>query len=64
MSNLRKPCLIPWEALQIQFGADGARLRDFQRQFKGHLGDVLYGYPAARLGPAGAPFGWQSRATT
>ncbi len=49
MSYLRRPCLIPWEALQTQFGADYGRLRDFRRKFKGHLGDVLYVYPAARL---------------
>lgn len=48
MSYLRKPCLIPWEALQTQFGADYGRLRDFKRRFVGHLGDVLQVYPAAR----------------
>ncbi len=49
MSYVRKPCLIPWEALQTQFGADYARLRDFKRKFLGHLADVLHIYPAARL---------------
>ena len=49
MSYLRKPCLIPWEALQTQFGADYGRLRDFKRKFLGHLADVLQIYPAARL---------------
>ena len=49
MSYLRRPCLIPWEALQTQFGADYGRLRDFKKKFLGHLGDVLYVYPAARL---------------
>jgi hypothetical protein len=49
MSYLRKPCLIPWEALQTQFGADYGRLRDFKRRFLGHLADVLHVYPAARL---------------
>jgi len=55
MSYLRKPCLIPWEALQTQFGADYRRLRDFKRKFLGHLADVLQVYPAARLSerPAG-----------
>ncbi len=55
MSYLRKPCLIPWEALQTQFGADYGRLRDFKRKFVSHLADVLHVYPAARLGeqPAG-----------
>ncbi len=55
MSYLRKPCLIPWEALQTQFGADYSRLRDFKRKFLGRLRDVLHVYPAARLSeqPAG-----------
>jgi hypothetical protein len=41
--------LILWEALQIQFGADYGRLRDFKRKFLGHLGDLLHVYAAARL---------------
>ncbi|MDH3423330.1 MAG: replication protein RepA [Gemmatimonadota bacterium] len=49
MSYLRKPCLIPWEALQTQFGADYGRLRDFKRKFLAHLGYVLHVYSAARL---------------
>lgn len=49
MSYLRKPCLIPWEALQTQFGADYRRLRDFKRRFLGHLGNVVHVYPAVRL---------------
>jgi len=49
MSYLRKPCLIPWEALQTQFGADYGRLRDFKRKFLAHLADVLHVYPAPRL---------------
>jgi hypothetical protein len=49
MSYLRKPCLIPWKALQTQFGADYGRLRDFKRRFLNHLADVLHVYPAARL---------------
>jgi hypothetical protein len=55
MSYLRKPCLIPWEALQTQFGADYGRLRDFKRKFVGHLADVLHVYPAVRIAeqPAG-----------
>jgi len=55
MSYLRKPCLIPWEALQTQFGADYGRLRDFKRKFRGHLVDVLHVYPAVRL--SGQPTG-------
>jgi hypothetical protein len=49
MSCLRKPCLIPWESLQTQFGADYGRLRDLKRKFLGHLADVLHVYPAVRL---------------
>jgi hypothetical protein len=49
MSYLKKPSLIPWEALQTQFGADYRRLRDFKRKLLVHLADVLHVYPAARL---------------
>ena len=49
MSYLRKPCLIPWEALQTQFGADYGRLRDFKKKFLVHLADVLHVYSAARV---------------
>jgi hypothetical protein len=49
MSYLRRPCLIPWEALRTQFGADYGRLRDFKRKFLAHLANVLHVYPAARL---------------
>ena len=49
MSYLRKPCLIPWEALQTQFGSDYGRLRDFKRRFVVHLSDVVQVYPGARL---------------
>jgi len=49
MSYLRKPCLIPWGALQTQFGADYGRLRDFKRKFLSHLADVLHVYTAVRL---------------
>jgi hypothetical protein len=55
MSYLQKPCVIPWEAQQTQFGADYGRLRDFKRKFLAHLAGVLHVYPAARLSelPAG-----------
>ncbi|MCP4205406.1 MAG: hypothetical protein GY769_26140 [bacterium] len=49
MSYLCRPCLIPWEALQTQFGADYGQPRDFKRKFLGHLADVLHVYPAVRL---------------
>ncbi|MHC4848525.1 MAG: hypothetical protein ACYTEG_08730, partial [Planctomycetota bacterium] len=40
---------IPWESLQIQFGADYGRLRDFKKKFLAHLSEVLKVYPSARL---------------
>jgi hypothetical protein len=49
MSYLRKPCLIPWEALETQFGADYGRLRDFKRKFLGRLADILSVYPRVRV---------------
>jgi hypothetical protein len=49
MSYLRKPCLIPWEALRSQFGAEYGRMKDFKRKFMTHLGQVLQVYPAARV---------------
>jgi hypothetical protein len=41
MSYLRRPCLIPWQALQAQFGAEYARTRDFRRRFLTQLRKVL-----------------------
>lgn len=49
LSYLRRPCLIPWEALERQFGADYCRPRDFRRQFFEHLARVLQVYPVARV---------------
>ena len=48
ISYLRRPTLIPWEALQAQFGADYTRLRDFKRKFTTQLIKVLIVYPQAR----------------
>jgi len=50
MSYLRKPCLISWENLQAQFGADYGRLRDLRRKVLAHLENVLDVYPAVRVG--------------
>ena len=47
MSYLRRSCLIPWPALQDQFGADYTRMRDFRRRFVRLLAAVLRVYPAA-----------------
>ena len=49
MSYLRRPCLIPWKALQLQFGATYSRSRDLRRSFCAHLRDVVGVYPAVRL---------------
>lgn len=49
MSYLRRPSLIPWDALRTQFGADYCRTRDFQARFCSHLAQVLVVYPAIRV---------------
>lgn len=53
LSYLKKPTLIPWEALQMQFGADyateGQGRRDFKRAFLKHLSSVHVLYPEANL---------------
>lgn len=49
MSYLRKPTIIPWEALQMQFGADYERTRDFKRAFLEQLKCVLLLYPDANV---------------
>ena len=49
VSYLKRPSLIPWEALWTQFGADYARLRDFRRYFVGQLTRVVQVYPDLRL---------------
>jgi hypothetical protein len=49
MSYLRKPTLIPWEGLQLQFGAAYARPRDFRRKVLVHLSNILRVYSAVRV---------------
>ncbi|MGB5159708.1 MAG: replication protein RepA [Thermoanaerobaculia bacterium] len=49
MSYLRRPCLIPWNALEKQFGATYSRSRDFRRSFHTHLREVVGVYPGVRL---------------
>lgn len=49
MSYLRKPTEIPWAALQMQFGADYGRERDFKAAFLEHLRAVLVLYPEANV---------------
>jgi len=49
MSYLRKPTEIPWAVLQIQFGADYGRERDFKSAFLQHLRKILTLYPEANV---------------
>jgi hypothetical protein len=51
MSYLRDPATIPWEALQLQFGGDYGRTRDFKAKFLRHLKQVLELYPQANVEP-------------
>ncbi len=53
MSYLRRPCLIPWKALENQFGATYARSRDLRRSFCAHLRRVVGVYPAVRVRQTG-----------
>ena len=50
---LRKPTMIPWLILQMQFGADypatGQGLRDFKKNFLKHLRAVHVLYPEAKV---------------
>ncbi len=50
LSYLRKPTDIPWAVLQLQFGADYGRERDFKAAFLEHLRAVLVVYPEADVG--------------
>ena len=49
LSYLRKPTEIPWPALQMQFGADYGRERDFKAAFLEHLRAVHVLYPEANI---------------
>ena len=49
LSYLRKPTEIPWPALQMQFGADYGRERDFKAAFLQHLRAVNVLYPEANV---------------
>jgi len=49
-SYLKRPTVIPWEALQAQFGADYARTRKFKEKFLHHLRAVHTVYGEARFG--------------
>jgi len=49
MSYLRRPTVIPWAALQAQFGADYRLTRQFKANFLIQLKAVLGEYPEARV---------------
>lgn len=49
MSYLKKPTVIPWEMLQLQFGADYSRTRDFKAYFLRQLNAVMAIYQDARV---------------
>jgi len=51
-SYLKKPTVIPWVALQAQFGSDYARTRKFKEKFVHHLRAVHTVYGEARFGIA------------
>ena len=49
MSYLKKSTTIPWEVLQVQFGANYNRVRDFKRYFLNQLRCVLIVYQEAKV---------------
>lgn len=49
MSYLKRPVVIPWGALQVQFGAEYKRTRDFKRKFLEQLKAVSVVYPEAKV---------------
>jgi len=51
VSYLRHPTLIPWPALEMQFGADYKLTRQFRVAFERHLRAVLAIYPHAHAVP-------------
>lgn len=51
MSYLSKPTVIPWAALQMQFGAEYGLTRSFKSAFLKHLKAVLLMYPDAKVQP-------------
>lgn len=47
--TLKRPTLISWPGLALQFGADCERLCDFRKAFRRHLRSVLRVYPTAKV---------------
>lgn len=54
MSYLRERTVIPWAALEVQFGANYAHTRQFRAAFNRHMQKVLTVYPEARVEPDAA----------
>jgi hypothetical protein len=52
MSYLEEPTVVPWAALQGQFGAEFGRTRKFKEKFLERLRLVQQLYPAARVRPS------------
>jgi hypothetical protein len=52
MSYLEAPTLVPWTALQDQFGGNFARKEDFKRKFLERMRLVQELYPSARVRPS------------
>jgi hypothetical protein len=51
MSYLRRPCVVPWKLLQLQFGGDYSRTRDFKDKFIDRLKLVKTVYPRVDIEP-------------
>lgn len=49
MYSLKSPTLIPWDSLQLQFGCEFARTRDFRSKFRKAMQKVSVVYPEARI---------------
>ncbi len=54
MSYLRRIIPIPWDVLQMQFGANYKDVRQFKRKFLSQLKKVLFVYPDARVKEKGS----------
>ena len=51
LSYLKERKIIPWQALQLQFGSEYTRLINFKVNFTKHLQSVLTIYPEAKVQP-------------
>ena len=48
-SYLKRPTVIPWASLALQFGSDYARLRDFKQAFIDELKKVVLVYGRVQI---------------